>query len=130
MYLDDLTEMFYNDSGTQLISAGKMIDENTKAGDKIISLGINGYIYPFTKREAASKYIYQGSGLDHFPAAREEFLSDILENKPAVIAIFSADDLRYDYLPGWYAPVYDMIADEYRLLSDENGFYLFIRSGV
>ena len=126
-YIDDLTEIFYNDSGTWLINAGKMIDENTKEGDKIISLGINGYIYPFTKRESASKYIYQGSGISHFPGAEEEFLSDIFKNKPAVIAIFSADDLRYDYLPGWYAPVYAMIAAEYRLLSDQNGFYLFIR---
>jgi hypothetical protein len=126
-YLDDLTEMFHNDSGTQLINAGRMIDENTKLGDKIISLGINGYIYPFTKREAASKYIYQGSGIDHFSGARDEFLFDILKNKPAIIAIFSADDLRYDYLPGWYAPVYDLIAEDYRLLSDENGYYLFIR---
>ncbi|MDR3131182.1 MAG: hypothetical protein LBU18_06515 [Treponema sp.] len=127
-YLDDLTEMFYNDSGTQLIKAGKTIDENTREDDKIISLGINGYIYPFNQRKAVSKYIYQGSGIDHLPGAREEFLSDVLNNKPAVIAIFSEDDLRYDYLPGWYAPVYAMIAAEYRLLSDEHGFYLFIRT--
>jgi hypothetical protein len=126
-YLDDLVEMFYNDSGSQLINAGKMIDENTKPGDKIISLGINGYIYPFTKRDAASKYIYQGSGLDHLSGAREEFLSDILNNKPAVIAIFSADDLRYDYLPGWYEPLYKLIDEDYKLLSDENGYFLFMR---
>jgi hypothetical protein len=111
-----------------LIKAGKTIDENTGEDDKIISLGINGYIYPFTQRYAASKYIYQGSGIDHLPGAREEFLSDVLNNKPAVIAIFSADDLRYDYLPDWYAPVYAMIAVEYRLLSGEHGFYLFIRT--
>jgi hypothetical protein len=126
-YLDDLTEMFYNNSGTQLINAGKMIDENTGPDDKVISLGINGYIYPFTRRDAASKYIYQGSGIDHLAGAREEFLSDILKNKPAVIALFSADDLRYDYLPGWYEPVYELIDEDYRLLSDENGYFLFIR---
>jgi hypothetical protein len=126
-YIDDTAELFYNDSGKQLINAGKTIDENTEPDDKIISLGINGYIYPFTQRRAASKFIYQGSGIDHFPGAREAFLRDILDNKPAVIAIFSADDHRYDYLPGWYAPVYAMIAEDYRLLSDENGYYLFIR---
>jgi hypothetical protein len=127
-YLDDLAEMFHNDSGAQLIRAGAMIDENTRPGDTIISLGINGYIYPFTKRAATSKYIYQGSGIDLLPGAREAFLSDIAANKPAVIAIFSADDGRYDYLPDWYAPVYAMIASDYRLLSDENGYYLFIRN--
>jgi hypothetical protein len=126
-WLDDLAEMFYSDSGAQLIRAGKMIDENTMPGDKIISLG-SGYIYPFTKREAASKYIYQGAGIDQiFPGAREKFLSDIFGNKPAIIAVFSADDLRYDYLPDWYAPVYKLIDEDYRLLSDENGYFLFIR---
>jgi hypothetical protein len=126
-YLDDLAEIFYNDSGTQLINAGKMIDENTELDDTIISLGINGYIYPFTKRKAASKYIYQGSGIDHLSGSREAFLSDILKTKPAVIAIFSAEELRYDYLPIWYKPVYTLIDEEYRLLSDENGYFLFIR---
>jgi hypothetical protein len=126
-YIDDTAELFYNDSRKWLINAGNMIDENTEPDDKIISLGINGYIYPFTQRKAASKFIYQGSGIDHIPGAREEFLSDILNNKPAVIAIFSADDHRYDYLPDWYAPVYAMIAEDYRLLSDANGYYLFIR---
>jgi hypothetical protein len=128
---DDFAESFYDkksgdNSGTQLIKAGKMIDANTNAGDKIISLGINGYIYPFTQRASASKYIYQGSGIDHLSGAREEFLSDVLNGKPAIIAIFSADDLRYDYLPQWYEPIYNMIDEDYRLLSDENGYYLFI----
>jgi hypothetical protein len=126
-YPDDLIEMFYNDSGAQLVKAGKMIDENTGEDDKIISLGINGYIYPFTKRKAVSKYVYQGSGLDHLSGAREEFLSDVLNNKPTIIAIFSAEELRYDYLPGWYEPLYKLIDEDYRLLSDENGYFLFIR---
>ncbi|MDR1147310.1 MAG: hypothetical protein LBK66_01620 [Spirochaetaceae bacterium] len=126
-WLDDLVQVFYDDTGAQLIRAGKMIDENTMPGDKIISLGINGYIYPFTKREAASKYIYQGSGIDQISGAREEFLSDILGNKPAVIAVFGAEELSYDYLPDWYAPVYKLIDEDYRLLSDENGYFLFLR---
>jgi hypothetical protein len=85
-----------------LINAGKRIDAYTGHEDKIISLGINGYIYPVTKRDAASKYMYQGSGIDYFSGAREVFLSDIVKNKPAVITIFSEEDLRYDYLPEWY----------------------------
>jgi hypothetical protein len=127
-YLDDTVEIFTNNSGSDLVSAGKMIDENTQPDDTIISLGINGYIYPFTKRRAASKYIYQGSGIDHIPGAREEFLSDIMSNKPGIIAIFGADDGRYDYLPDWYAPIYTMMEQEYTLFSDANGYFLFMRN--
>jgi hypothetical protein len=129
-YLDDSVEIFTNDSGKQLINAGKMIDENTKAGDKIISLGINGYIYPFTARTAASKYIYQGSGIDLLPESRNEFLSDILNGKPAIIAIFTAEtNGRYDYLPDWYAPIYVMIENEYKMITDQNGYLLFKLTG-
>jgi len=127
-YLNDLRGSFISESGKDLVAAGKTIDDNTVDGDTIISLGINGYIYPFTRRKAASKYIYQGSGIDHIAGAREGFLSDILTGKPAIIAVFGADDGRYDYLPGWYAPVYDMMEREYTLLSDANGYYLFKRN--
>ncbi|MDR0551098.1 MAG: hypothetical protein LBG72_03665, partial [Spirochaetaceae bacterium] len=127
-YIDDALGTFKDESGKQLIRAGKMIDENTTPDDTIISLGINGYIYPFTKRNAASKYIYQGSGLDHLPTAREEFLQDVLSKKPAIIAIFTAETGgNYGYLPGWYAPVFDLIDRDYRLLSDENGYMLYIK---
>jgi hypothetical protein len=127
-YVDDLAEMFSNDSGGRLKRAGAMIDANTAPGDTVISLGFNAYIYPFTERDAASKYVYQGSGLDLLPGAREAFLADIAAAKPAVIAIFGEDEGRVDYLPDWYAPVYAMIDADYRLLSDENGYYLFIRN--
>jgi hypothetical protein len=126
-FTDDFTEMFVNDSGGRMKRAGAMIDANTEPGDTVFSLG-NAYIYPFTERDAASKYIYQGSGLDLMPWALEEFLSDIAAAKPAVIAIFVEDDGRSDYLPAWNDPVYAMIDADYRLLSDENGFYLFIRN--
>jgi hypothetical protein len=50
----------------------------------------------------------------------------VFNNKPAIIAIFTAEDNgRIDYLPTWYAPVYDLIARDYELLSDENGYSLF-----
>jgi hypothetical protein len=70
-YRSDAVGTFKNDSGKQLIRASKMMDENTTPDDTIISLEINGYIYPFTKRAAVSKYIYQGSGLEHIPKERE-----------------------------------------------------------
>jgi len=126
-YLYDLTKIINDSSGTRLIRAGKLIDDNTKAGDKIISLGFNGYIYPFTQRDAASKYIYQGSGLDYIIGAREEFISDILTEKPAVIALFTAEDEAGQIMRDWHAPILELMEKEYRLLSDENGFRLFIR---
>jgi hypothetical protein len=127
-YLFDFSKIVFDKSGSNLIKAGKMIDENTKPGDKIISLGFNGYIYPFTQRDIASKYCYQGSGLDHISGAKEEFISDITSKKPAVIALFNAEDGIGQIMNDWHAPIFNMIDSEYRLLSDENGFKLFIRN--
>ena len=131
-YLYDVTKIFRrnsNASGIELINAGKMIDENTNPGDKIISLGGNAYIYPFTIREMASKYFYQSSSFDFIDGAKEEFLTDILINKPAIIALFTADDGDGSFfiMPDWQDPILEMIKNEYRLLSDENGFNLYIR---
>ncbi|GMO58818.1 MAG: hypothetical protein Ta2G_18820 [Termitinemataceae bacterium] len=127
-YLDDLLEIFTNHSGRDLRQAGKMIDANTTDTDTIISLGFNGYIYPFTQRHAASKYFFQGSGVDLIPGSRQEFLSDVLQKKPAIIAIFTAEtNGSYDYLPVWYNPIFDLIDSEYRILSLDNGYVLFIR---
>jgi hypothetical protein len=127
-YLYDFPKIFFNKSGSQLIKAGKMIDENTGPDDKIISLGFNGYIYPFTQRNAASKFIYQGSGLNYIPGAREKFLSDIMTGKPAIIAVFIAENGISQIMDNWHAPIFEMIDNEYYLLSDDNGFNLFIRN--
>jgi hypothetical protein len=130
MFFYNATKILHDKSGTMLINAGKMIDENTKPGDKIISLGFNGYIYPFTKRDAASKYFYQGSGLNSIAGADEQFISDILTNKPAIIAIFTAEDGdgSGQYTRNLHMPIFEFIEQEYRFLSDENGVKLFIRN--
>jgi hypothetical protein len=125
-YFYDLSKIIFDKSGQQLIKAGKIIDENTNPNDKIITLGYNCYIYPFTKREAASKYIFQGYFHDVIPGAKEEFISDVLTNKPAIIVIANVDG-NEQYSDYWHAPVFEMIEKEYRILSDENGFKLFIR---
>jgi hypothetical protein len=108
-----------------LIAVGKTIDQNTNPGDTIISLGFPCQIYPFTERQSASCYIYQTSGASYDPNMQTEFLTDIERNKPKIIAIRNQEG-SYEYLPDWYAPVYDLIAKDYRFLSAENGFYLFI----
>jgi hypothetical protein len=125
-YFYYLTTKLYDNSRKHLVNAGKMIDENTKHGDKIISLGINGYIYPFTKRDIASKYFYQGSGLDQIPGAKDEFINDILTSKPAIIATVTEGG-RNEIIADWPESIFEMIDREYRLLSDENGFKLFIK---
>jgi len=127
-YLWNFTKAFNGYStGTKLINAGKMIDENTKPGDKIISLGYNAYIYLFTQRDSVSKYIYQGYWLRSIPGAREDFLSDVLTGKPAVIAVFNDEDGIGEIEGYWHDPVLELMEKEYRLLSDENGFKLFLR---
>jgi len=127
-YLYDISKLFHDNSGSQLVSAGKMIDENTRDGDKIISLGFNGYIYPFTKRDPASKYFYQGSGINFIPGSRDEFLSDVLTNKPAIIALFTAEDGIGQIMNNWHAPIFEMIGKDYRVLSDKYGYILYIRN--
>ena len=127
-YFDDLLQIGQDHSGIQLINAGRIIDKNTYPGDKIISLG-NAYIYPFTQRNIASRFFIQGSGLDPILNAREEFLSDIMINKPSIIAIFISEDGRNSHISDYYhGPILELIEREYNLLSDENGFLLFIRN--
>ena len=108
------------------IVAGKIIDEYTTNGDKIIFLGAPCRIYLFTQRDTASRYIYQPSGVNYEPEAQNEFLLDLYKNKPAIIVIENREN-RYDFLPEWYAPVYDMLENEYRIITDRNGYFLFKR---
>jgi hypothetical protein len=126
-YFYNISKIFHDNSGSQLFSAGKMIDENTMTGDKIISLGFT-YIYPFTKRDIVSKYFYQGSGLNFISGSRDEFLSDVLTNKPAIIALFVNEDGIDQTIKDWYNPIFAMIEKNYRILSDEYGFILYIRN--
>jgi hypothetical protein len=124
-YLFDFSKLFFDKSGQEIIEIGKIIDENTKPGDKILSVN-NSYLYPFTKRTSVSKYCYQGNGISPIPGAREEFLSDVMTDKPVVIGITFFEGIG-QYSDYWHEPILEMIDSEYRLLSDENGFKLFIR---
>jgi len=116
-----------DNSAVPLIRAGRMIDENTNPADKIIYLGKDAYIYNFTHRDPASKYFQQGSHLNFIPGSKEEFVSDILSVKPAIISISTVKGRYGEVTAEWYAPIMELINREYRLLSDENGFDLFIR---
>jgi len=124
--LTNVFSSFTDQSRKDHILTGKIIDEQTTETDKIIELGFPAQIYLFTQRDTTSRYIYQLSGVDYEPTARNEFLMDLQNNKPAIIAIPDRNG-RYDYLPGWYAPVYNMIENEYRMITDKNGYFLFKR---
>ena len=113
-------------SRREAISVGKIIDQNTNKDDTIIFMGKPYYIYLFTERKAASRYIYQGSGINYDPNARKEFLEDMQNNKPAIIGIRNIEG-NYDHLPDWYLPVYDMIENEYHILYDSDRYFLFKR---
>jgi hypothetical protein len=122
---------FYKtDSGAQLKIAGDIIDENTTASDKIINLGWNGYIYPFTKRDYASKYIFQGEAFDHIPGSREEFISSILNDKPKIMTIFTAEDGdgSSQFKPGWHEVIYVLLETDYKMIDDKHGLKIFLRN--
>jgi hypothetical protein len=125
-YLYDISKFFFDKSGQDIITVGKIIDENTKPGDKILSVN-NSLLYPFTLRSPVSKYCYQGGGISPIPGAREEFLSKVMTDKPAVIGITLIEGIG-PYSDYWHAPILEMIDSEYRLLSNEKGFKLFIRN--
>ena len=130
-YLYDSSKILHDNSGAELINAGRIIEENTSVNDKIISFGGQAYIYPFVNRQPASRYFFQTSSFYFIPGAREEFISDILSVKPAIIALFTADDADRSgnafIASDWHAPIFKMMETDYRLLSEDNGFKLFIR---
>jgi hypothetical protein len=126
-YCYDLSKLITDKSGRHIIKAGKIIDTHTNPDDKIISLGYNCYIYPFTKRQAVSKYIYQGYFISMIPGARDEFLSDVLTKKPAIIVTADLDGFE-QYLEYWHKPIYEMIRNEYSPLYNENGFEFYKRN--
>ena len=124
-YINDFSKMLYEKSGINMVYAGKIIDENTKPGDKILSLE-NSYIYPFTKRDPVSKYFYQGSGISAIANSTEDFYNDVFTKKPVIIAILTANEHYYDRY-GYFQPIFDLIDKEYHLLSNDYGYNLFIR---
>ena len=114
-------------TGQELVRAGRLIDENTKPGDEIISLGNDCYIYPFTQRNAASRFYYQAI-TSIIPGGREEFISDMLTKRPAVIALVSGNDDLFSYNLDIHAPVFEMKERYYRVLLDSKRIRLFIRN--
>jgi hypothetical protein len=121
-------KLFTDKSGMDLAELGRIIDRHTAPEDIFISMDWPAELYLFTRRNSASRYIYQTSGVIQYDRERQnEFLSDIYKNRPAIIAVRNEGG-RYDHLPSWYAPVYALIENEYRLLSDKNNYFLFLRN--
>ncbi|MDR3047685.1 MAG: hypothetical protein LBU51_08785 [Bacteroidales bacterium] len=128
--IDDIFDFLKNKEHEReyLIAMGKEIDKNTGDGDTIISLGFNCNPYLFTNRKSASKFIYQTSGVNYYPEAQQKFLNDISKKPPAIIVIRKNEEQRYDYLPVWYKPIYDMIDKDYYKLDIVGNYVLFIKN--
>jgi hypothetical protein len=120
----DLTRGIRDTSGAELISAGKIVDQHTRPGDTIIQLGVSAYIYTVSERDIASRFFYQGAGLNYMPGAREDFIRDILTGKPAIIVEVINPSQRMEE---WHAEILQMVEREYRLLAVKNRFNIFIR---
>ena len=121
--------LFHFDSNTPLKIAGKIIDENTSPNDKIINLGWNGYIYPYSERDFASKYIYQAEAFDHIPGAHEEFISAIKNDNPKIITIYTVDNGGIDqYKPLWHKDIYALLETNYIMIDDKHDLKIFLRN--
>jgi len=121
--------LFNFDSNIPLEIAGKIIDDNTGPNDKIINLGWNGYIYPFSKRDFASKYIYQAEAFDHIPGAHEEFISTIKNDNPKIITIYTGIDGGIaEYKPLWHKDIYALLETNYKLIDDKHNLKIFLRN--
>ena len=112
----------------EMLEIGKLIDQNTEEGDTIISLGRDRFIYLYTERRPASRFIYQLSGAQFYPGTIPEFLSDIKGTPPPRIILIRNDNGQYNYLPQWYAPIYEMIETEYYLLTEPGHYFIFRRT--
>jgi hypothetical protein len=124
----NVADLRKNNKRKELVAMGKEIDKNTNEDDTIISLGSNCSPYLFTNRRPGSKFIYQTSGVDYFPEAQYKFLTDIFDKPPAIIVIRKNNEQRYDHLPLWYKPIYDMIINDYHKLDITENYILFIRN--
>ncbi|MCL1994463.1 MAG: hypothetical protein FWG66_16085 [Spirochaetes bacterium] len=119
---------FPHDTGIPIRDAGRIIDENTAPNDTIISLGAHAYIYPFTQRLPASRFIIQGWAFDHIPGAREEFVSGILNDPPKIIAIvLNENGMPHMIDHRWHGEIFAMMESDYRLLEDNGRARIFIR---
>jgi hypothetical protein len=77
-YVDKaLLKPFKSDSKNELIMLGKEIEKVSDYNDNIISLGNSCQIYLFTNLRPASRFIYQTSGVNFDPDAKNRFISEI-----------------------------------------------------
>jgi len=114
-------------SRIEMLEIGSLIDENTVEGDTIINLGRDRFVYLYTQRRPASRFIYQQSGAQFYPGTIPEFLSDMERQHPAIILIRNYGG-QYDHLPQWYDPIYAMIEAEYHLLTEPGHYFIFRRN--
>ena len=90
---------------------GTIIDANTREDDVISVLGNRCIVYLYTKRNSASKYIYQSAIATRSIEMVNEYLYDILTQKPKILVVPLVYTL--DESSGIYTPILSMIDNEY-----------------
>ena len=106
--------------------AGTIIDLITDEEDTISVLGNSCTVYLYTKRNSASKYIYQLPIAEYSIKAKNEYLSDILTQKPKALIISSA---FYDWVmsSGIFTSILSMIDNEYAEIFKSNNLAIYSR---
>jgi hypothetical protein len=95
-----------SDARTYFTSLGKFIDENSVLGDTVSVLGNQCSVYLFTKRESASKYIYQIPLAVISEKIKDEYIADIRKAPPYFIIVpVGVFDTQ---------PLFELIKDDYQ----------------
>jgi hypothetical protein len=117
----------------QLVTLGKIIEENTTENDAITVFGNSCIVYLLTNRDFASKYIYQSPIGDVDPEIAISYQNDICNGKPKIIVIPKNSSTHYRYLhPQFTSPlkqayiaINDMLDREYEMIYEDVSFEVF-----
>jgi len=111
------------------IEAGNIIDLNTDELDTISVLGNSCQIYLYTKRDSASKYIYQLPLAEYSVEVKNEYLFDLYSKKPKIIVLY-VEQYKYERVvnSGIYTSIFAMIEDEYTEISNFVDFDIYKRN--
>jgi hypothetical protein len=122
-----VNENIHSNSKNAFIQLGKFIDNNTNENDSITVLGNNCPVYLFSNRPSVSKYIYQSPIALVNPEIANEYISDVIHRKPALILIPSYDDEQFSSVRDIFSPILKMIATDYQECFKSNQYIIYKR---
>jgi hypothetical protein len=116
-----------SDSRNDFIQLGKFIDDNTNENDSITVLGNSCTVYLFTNRPSVSKYIYQTPIASINSKIADDYSSDVLHRKPALIIAPSYNDGQFYPARDIFSPILEMIDEEYQECFKSDRYIIFKR---